>query len=85
MTRKDLHSITRTAQHLCISIHVWVAVPCTAGCSWANVNRAKGVETGDAELTDKSIEVAIGVAKHVHTAGGDYSLGVAQDIVALEA
>ena len=70
MTIKALHSIIRTARHMSMSVHVWVAIPCTAGCMWKHVNKARGFETGDSKMTDELVRVAIGLGKHAVKIGG---------------
>ena len=70
-TGKALHSIIRTARHLGIKVHLWISIPCTAGCPWRYVNASKGRQTGDPEMTTKLVEVCKGLTKHVSTAGGE--------------
>ena len=69
-TIKALHKVIRTSQHMNLSIHVWVSIPCTAGCSFKFPNAAKGIATGDFQLTEELVRIAIGVCKHVDSAGG---------------
>ena len=37
-----MHAVLRTVAHIQLSLHVWVAVPCTAGCTWKFANDALG-------------------------------------------
>ena len=46
---KDVAKIARKAN---ISIHLWISIPCTAGCPWRYINAKKGIATGDIELTN---------------------------------
>ena len=73
LTKKALHQIIRCAAHMHIVLHVWVSIPCTAGCRWMHINSAKGRATGDIELTNRFIEVAIANCLHTHKVGGHVS------------
>ena len=69
-TTRALHAITRTAKHMSMAVHIWVSIPCTAGCRWKRINAAKGIVTGDMPLTKKMVAVAIGLGEHTVTSGG---------------
>ena len=69
-TVKSLHFIIRLATHMKMRVHLWVSIPCTAGCTWKHVNDAVGVTTGDEEFTDRMVKIGIGLARHAATCGG---------------
>ena len=65
-----LHAIMRVAEHMNIDVHFWISIPCTAGCTWQRVNRAKGSKAGDVNLAKELIRVCLDLATHVMKIGG---------------
>ena len=65
-----LHALIRCASSVHIRIHVWVSIPCTAGCRWRWINESKGFSTGDPTLTRELVDAAIPVCTHVAKVGG---------------
>ena len=64
-TVRDLNAILRVAEHMNIDVHIWISIPCTAGCTWQRVNRARGFRTGDINFTKELIRVALAFATYV--------------------
>ena len=60
-----LHAIMRVAEHMNIDVHFWISIPCTAGCTWQRVNRAKGFKPGDVNLQKELIRVCLDLAMYV--------------------
>ena len=58
-TVTTLHAIVRVAEHMNIDVHFWISIPCTAGCTWQRVNRAKTFKAGDINLTKEWIRVCL--------------------------
>ena len=69
-TKSMLHALIRCASTMNVLIHVWVSIPCTAGCTWRRINDSKGIVTGDPELTKALIEAAKPVCIHAAKVGG---------------
>ena len=65
-----IHALIRCASKMNVVIHVWVSIPCTAGCRWRRINDAKGIVTGDPELTRALIDAAKPVCIHAAKVGG---------------
>ena len=64
-TVRVLNAILRVAEHMNIDVHIWISIPCTAGCTWQRVNRARGFRTGDINVTKELIRVGLAVATNV--------------------
>ena len=64
-TVRVLNAILRVAEHMNIDMHIWISIPCTAGCTWQRVNRARGFRTGDINFTKELIRVALAFATYV--------------------
>ena len=64
-TVRVLNAIVRVAEHMNIDVHIWISIPCTAGCTWQRVNRARGFRTGDINFTKELIRVGLAVATNV--------------------
>ena len=60
-TRGAIHGVIRLCHLYGVEVHVWVSIPCTAGCPWKHINDKLGRPTGDEELTDGLIRAAIPV------------------------
>jgi len=69
-TKVALHRLLRLCKLYEVDIDIWVAIPCTSGSPWAKVNALKGIETGDAQLTDTLIEAAVSLCRHACRNGG---------------
>jgi hypothetical protein len=72
-TKRMIHSLLRLCVTLCIHLHTWIAVPCTAGCRWKYVNSRLGRVTGDVDLTENLIKVCLDICRHTAKAGGTWS------------
>ena len=48
-------------------------IPCTAGCPWRSINDKLGRPTGDPELTQLLIKVAVSICHHASKIGGTFS------------
>ena len=70
-TVKFLKDIVKKATQKNLQTMVWVSIPCTAGCPWRHMNAAKGVETGDAQLTQQLIASAIKICEYAKARGAD--------------
>ena len=71
-SQSDFLTIIRIARKNDVKVTVWVATPCTSGCSWKHVNAAKGFTTGDKVLSSKLIKAADKVCRRARLLGGDY-------------
>ena len=60
-TRQAVHAVMREAYKLHFSIIVWTSTPCTSGSPWQRVNEALGHSSGDAEMSDTLVKVAISI------------------------
>ena len=72
-TKRALHGLIRLCQLYNTEVHVWVSVVCTYGSPWRQINEAKGVQTGDRELTDDLIEAAIPLCDHADRTNNTFS------------
>ena len=72
-TRRAVHGIIRLCELYGVEVHVWVSIPCTAGCPWRSDNDKLGRPTGDLELTERLIKAAVAACHHVSKIGGTFS------------
>ena len=42
-TKREIHALIELAKILDVKVHVWVSVPCTAGCRWRYINLRKNI------------------------------------------
>ena len=63
-TKAALHGLIQFCSRHDIEAHLWVSVPCTAGCPWSFVNAARGVQTGDPYLTRRLVAAAVELCDH---------------------
>ena len=71
-TVRVIKDIIKKALEQKIRVLTWVAVPCTAGCPWRHINKAKGLATGDAELTDTLTKHCLKLCRCTRKLGGDF-------------
>ena len=54
-------------------VFVWASTPCTAGCPWQRLNKAKGVKHGDMETAKVIIDAAADLCERAEAAGGFFA------------
>ena len=72
-TKGAIHGIIQLCHLYGIELHVWVSIPCTAGCPWKHINDKLGRPTGDEKLTESLIRVAVPICDHAAKIGGPFS------------
>ena len=72
-TKGAIHGIIQLCHLYGIELHVWVSIPCTAGCPWKHINDKLGRPTGDEKLTESLIRAAVPVCDHAAKIGGSFS------------
>ena len=72
-TRYYVHRLIRLAKSLEIGIFAWASSLCTFGCRLRALNAAKGIATGNKELTDALISACLAVCSHVAAVDGAFA------------